>query len=93
MKAQGAFEYMLIVTALLAIMIPVWVYVTNVQYQTNSQLTLSYARNTVEKLVAAADLVYSQGPPAKVNMQVYIPPDVKNITFINTTSQQSEKWK
>lgn len=82
---------MIIVTAVLAFMIPIWTYATGVQHQTNSQLTLSYAESTVKKITSAADLVYSQGPPAQVNLKVYIPNGIKNITFLSQTMVMSVK--
>ena len=72
-KAQVAIEYMTIVGIALAFLIPIWVYVTQLQYQTETQLSASYARNTIDNIVYTANLVYSQGPPAKVPLNVYIP--------------------
>jgi uncharacterized protein (UPF0333 family) len=85
MKAQPAFEYMLIVIIALAFMIPVWVYVTSVKTETTDELSLSYAKNAVEKMASTADLVYSQGPPAKVKVKVYIPNGVYGFNVTNNT--------
>ena len=48
---------------------------------TNEALQKSYARNAVEKLASAADLVYVQGPPAKVTVRVRIPDNVESVNI------------
>ena len=82
---QVAFEYMIIVAAVLVFLIPVWTYVSGVQMQAGSELSISYARNAAEQIADTAGLVYSQGPPAKVNMRIYIPSGVEEINIIGKT--------
>jgi len=84
-KAQAAFEYMVIVIIALGFMIPIWLYVTSVKSNTTQELSLSYAKNTVEKLASTADLIYSQGAPAKVKVNVYIPDGVIGYLLANYT--------
>ena len=84
-KAQIALEYMLIVLIVLAFLVPVWLYVTSVQHETNNELTFSYAKNTVDKIASTSDLIYSQGPPAKVKVRVYIPGGVIGYNITNNT--------
>ncbi len=76
---------MIIVAAVLVFLIPVWTYVSGVQMQAGSELSISYARNAAEQIADTAGLVYSQGPPAKVNMRIYIPPGVEEINIIGKT--------
>lgn len=85
MRAQVAFEYMMIVAILLAFLAPIWIYMSGVQSQTSSQLALSYAKNAVQKVADAADLVYSQGSSAKLRVSVYIPSGVEGSTILNHT--------
>ena len=73
MKLQIAMEYLIIVGVVLVFLIPIWVYVTVSQNEALGDLSLSYARTAVEKLRSAADMVYSQGAPAKVRQNVYFP--------------------
>ncbi|RLJ09600.1 MAG: hypothetical protein DRP15_03155 [Candidatus Aenigmatarchaeota archaeon] len=82
MKAQAAFEYLMIFGVIIAFITPVWIYLSSIQSQTNSQLLLSYAKNAAEQIVDAAELVYSQGPPAKIKIKVYIP----NVVSANITN-------
>jgi len=83
-KAQVAFEYIVIVMLVLAFIVPVWVYVSGMEKDAMEQLSLSYAKNAVENIASTADLVYSQGPPAKLSLRIYIPDGVQ---AINITSR------
>ncbi len=85
MRAQAAFEYMLVVIIALAFMAPVWAYISSVKTETTDELSLSYAKNSVDKLASTADLIYSQGPPAKVRVNIYIPANVQGYDMINNT--------
>lgn len=84
-KLQAAFEYLVIVSIVLVFMIPIWAYVTSTQRDTSIELALTYAKNTANQIADASNLVYSQGPPAKVKINVYIPYGVDNITILNNT--------
>ncbi|MCK4496554.1 MAG: hypothetical protein KAU24_00035 [Candidatus Aenigmarchaeota archaeon] len=84
-KLQAAFEYLVIVSIVLVFMIPIWAYVTSTQRDTSTELALTYAKNTANQIADASNLVYSQGPPAKVKINVYIPYGVDNITILNST--------
>jgi len=84
-KLQAAFEYLAIVSIVLVFMIPIWIYVTSTQHETTTELTLTYAKNAANQIVDASNLVYSQGPPAKVSINVHIPYSIENITIVNNT--------
>lgn len=79
MKAQTSFEFMVIAIFVLAFVTPVWVYLSQVQLQTNDQFTLSYAKNAVTQIAKKADLVYSQRMGAVVKVELYIPSGVEQI--------------
>lgn len=85
LKSQAAFEYMIIVAIVLSFIIPVWSYVSSVQTRSSIDLSLKYAKNAVERLTETIDAVYSQGPPAKVKLKLYIPKYVEKIEMINNT--------
>ena len=84
-RAQSALEYIIIVSMVLVFMIPIWTYVSSMQNQTSAELSLTYAKNTANQIADAANLVYSQGPPAKLKINVYIPYGVENVTIVNST--------
>jgi uncharacterized protein (UPF0333 family) len=85
MRGQVSFEYMMIFGLAIAFAIPVWLYVTSLQQDTGQELSLSYARNAVNQITSSADLVYSQGPPAKVRLNVYIPSGIESVNITNRT--------
>jgi uncharacterized protein (UPF0333 family) len=85
MKAQAAFEYMLIVIIVLAFLIPLWSYMITVNSEASDELVLSYAKNTVDSITSTSDLVYSQGPPAKVRVSVFIPSGIQQTNITNKT--------
>lgn len=82
MKVQAALEYLILVSMVLLFIVPIWAYTYSMEKYAKSDLSLTYAKNDVQKIVSAADLVYSQGPPAKVEIVVYIPPQVYNVTVV-----------
>lgn len=85
MMAQAAVEYFVIAAMVMMFMIPVWVHITTTQQNAGFELSLSYARNSVKQITDAASLVHSQGAPAKINIKVYIPSGVDNVSIIGKT--------
>jgi hypothetical protein len=73
MKAQVSVEFMIIFGIALGFAIPVWIYVYSMQQSAGEELSISYAKNAASQIASASDLVYTQGPPAKVRLNVYIP--------------------
>ncbi len=81
MKAQVAFEFMVMVMVLLAFIIPIWAYVSNVQQSAIQELSASYAKNAINNIADTANLLYSQGPPAKAALKIYIPEGIENVNI------------
>lgn len=81
MKAQTAFEYMIIAMFVLAFLTPVWIYISQLQVQTTDEFALSYAKNAVIQIAKKADLIYSQRMDAKIKIEVYIPRGVQEINI------------
>jgi uncharacterized protein (UPF0333 family) len=81
MRAQSSFEYMMIFALAIAFAIPVWIYVASLQQSARDELSISYAKNAASQITSAADLVYTQGPPAKVRLSVYVPSRVQDINI------------
>jgi uncharacterized protein (UPF0333 family) len=84
-RGQAAFEYLVIISLILVFLTPIWAYVTSMQQQTNVELMLTYAKNAANQIADASNLVYSQGPPAKVRINIYIPYSVENVTIVNNS--------
>lgn len=85
MRGQTAFEFMVMVIFILAFITPIWVYLFQVQSQTNDQFVLSYAKNAVTQIAKKADLVYSQRLDARVKIEVYIP---RGVEYINISGNE-----
>jgi hypothetical protein len=100
MRAQAAIEYFVIAGMVMMFMIPIWAYIVTTQQQTTQELSLSYTRNAAKQMADAASLVHSQGSPAKINVKVYIPNGITNVSIVNKTiifhvltgPQESEVW-
>lgn len=85
MRGQTAFEYMIMAIFILMFLMPIWVYMTQVQAQAADEFRLSYAKNAVTQIAKKADLIYSQRLGAKIKMEVYIPSGVE---YVNITGNE-----
>jgi uncharacterized protein (UPF0333 family) len=85
-KAQTAMEYLLIVGIALALVTPIWIYVTSFEGRSAEQLSLSYAQVAVDRLADSADLVYSQGPPARLRLKVHVPSGIEEVNITQRTA-------
>jgi uncharacterized protein (UPF0333 family) len=83
MRAQAAMEYLSIIGIVLVFVIPIWAYLITLEQATSSEFSLSYSKNAARQIADASSLVYSQGPPAKISFQIYVPAGVENILIDN----------
>lgn len=85
MKAQVSVEYIIIISVALTVLIFISLYSTKYIQGYREDSAVSTAGNTVRKIGENADWVFSQGPPAKVTVEIYIPEGVEEITLENRT--------
>ncbi|HLC59628.1 MAG TPA: hypothetical protein VJH34_03830 [archaeon] len=85
MKAQSAIEYFIIISIGLMIIIPYLVYSNSLLLGYKDDSNVNAAKNAVNKLGQNADWVFSQGEPAKITTEVFIPDGLTAIQFINNT--------
>jgi hypothetical protein len=85
MKSQVAVEFLIIVSVAFMILIPLSVYLNQSLIGYKDTNKISKAWNTVKKLGESADWVYSQGPPAKLSIEIYIPDDLEEVSLENNT--------
>ena len=52
----------------------------------SSQVGLDSAYRAVDKMRAAADFVYVHGHPSRTEINVYIPPNIENLTIRDTNN-------
>jgi hypothetical protein len=83
MKAQSASEFLIIVSVALTILIPLILLVNQSLMGYSDDTKISLAKEAVKKLGDNADWVFSQGPPAKVTVEVYIPDGVESVSINN----------
>jgi len=85
MKAQIATEYLIIVSFALMVLIPYVLYLQNVSQNFSEDNSLTVASNSVQKIGQTVDWVYSQGEPAKLKIQIFVPNNVKSISLASKT--------
>jgi uncharacterized protein (UPF0333 family) len=93
MKAQAAMEYMMLFSISLLIIGVLW-YVSN-ENITDTQWALQFTnvKNALEKIVHNADVVYLQGPPAKIYIDVYFPETVEKVYIVDSAVLVEMKWR
>jgi len=85
MKAQVAIEYMIIAGIGLMLVLMSTNYLLKTFQSYSDENKISLAKNTVYKIGENSDLVFSQGPPAKVKIEINIPDRIQEISFPNNT--------
>lgn len=85
MKAQAATEYVAIIAIGLLILIPIVAYLNDLYISYRDENKIASAKAAAIKMTSISNWVFSQGEPAKNIIQVYIPPDVERINFVNNS--------
>lgn len=85
MKGQVATEYIILAGFGLMLVLLSANQLYQIFYSYLDQNRISIAKNTVDHIGETADLVFSQGPPARVKIKIEIPSSVKEISFSNRT--------
>lgn len=83
MKAQVALEYLVIVSVALLILVPLVLYANQMFLGYKENTRISLAKNAVKKIGEHADWVYSQGRPARNEIQVYMPDGIEEASLEN----------
>ena len=81
-RGQASLEYLAVIAFTLSALLVVWAYVSGTTSSTQQELNVAYAKQVVLKLRDAADLVYSQGPPAQFVVEVNVPEGVKEASVL-----------
>lgn len=85
-KAQASTEIMITVAFVVTIMFPLLLVAYLQSTNVSDQLGAQQAQQTVTKLANYADIVGAEGYPAKISVQVFMPPNIENITIGNSTA-------
>jgi len=81
MFGQAAFEYLLLFSLILGILSFLTFYAQQMTVRNREEIMISNAGIAVNKIVEAADIVYSQGKPSQITLSIYIPESVDSIVF------------
>ena len=91
MKAQASMEYMFLFGFSLIVVGVLWsVSGSNIE-DTKWELSMGYAKNSLNKIIQTADSVYVQGMPAETYITVEMP-DNCNAVYIGGNSISIEMW-
>lgn len=85
MKGQAGVEYLIIISVALLILFPLIYNANKLLIAYEDENKISSAKNAVKKLGENADWVFSQGSPAKITIEVYIPKGIDEISIDNST--------
>jgi uncharacterized protein (UPF0333 family) len=83
MWGQAAFEYLLLFSLILGILTFLTFYAQQMTDRNREEIMISNAEIAVNKIVEAADIVYSQGKPSQITLSIYISERVDSIVFSN----------
>jgi hypothetical protein len=75
-KGQSAFELMLIFMVGVSLLTPAMLYAMSTRNNYAESYGVTAGQNAVDRVTEAADVVFLQGPPAKIQVTVYIPDNV-----------------
>ena len=81
MKGQTAIEYLLLFSLVFVILTLLTSYAQDITERNREEIIMSNAVIAVNKIVEAANIVYTQGKPSKITFSVYIPEKVHSIEF------------
>ncbi|MDO8740018.1 MAG: hypothetical protein Q7J54_00400 [Candidatus Woesearchaeota archaeon] len=80
-RGQASTEYMIIIGFVALVLIPLIVIFYKQGASTKDQITTSEADQIAKKITDAADSVYYMGEPSKMTLKLYMPENVKEISF------------
>jgi uncharacterized protein (UPF0333 family) len=92
-KAQASMEYILLFSFSLLIVGVLWYVSNNNIEEVQWELQLANAKNSLEKIVHNADVVYLQGPPSRVYIEIYLPENVKNVYIAGNSVTMEMYWR
>jgi hypothetical protein len=84
-KSQIALEYLIVVALAVSILTPILLYANQTLQTQRENNELILARNSVNKIGQTVDWVFSQGFPAKAEIEIYVPRGVEEINISGKT--------
>ncbi|MBD3388485.1 MAG: hypothetical protein GF416_05385 [Candidatus Altiarchaeales archaeon] len=85
-RGQASLEYM-VMLALSLVVFSAVLYVTGMLISTSSiQVGVDSAHRAVEKMRSSADFVYVHGHPSRTEINVYMPPNIEEVSIPETNN-------
>jgi len=88
-RGQVAIEYMTMLGLSLIALLAIWIYVNSSNENVKQDLRVEFARQTVFRIADAANMVYAQGPPAKMYVEINNPEGITSV--VPYTEAQCDK--
>ncbi len=85
MRGQVAFEYLMIFSIVLALILILIMYSGEITLRNQEDIRVSNAITAVNKIVEAANIVSTQGKPSQITLFVYFPEEIQEIEFNEKT--------
>jgi len=82
-RAQASLEYMVMLALSLGIFASILYVVSNLISTSSVQIGLDSAVRASTRLREAADFIYVHGHPSKTQINVYIPPNVEEVSIVD----------
>lgn len=82
MRGQTAFEYLLMFSIILTILLILTYYAQDITESNEEDINSANAVIAVNKIAEAADIVYTQGNPSQITLSIYIPDNVNSVVFV-----------
>ncbi len=84
-KAQVAMEYLMVVSFVILMTIPLIAVFVNQSTNFNDEVSLSQSNKAAQRIIDTANTVYYLGPPSKRTISVYFPEGIRNLTIQNNS--------
>jgi hypothetical protein len=84
-RGQASTEIMITVAFVVTIMFPLLLIAYLQSTNVSDQLGVQQAQQTVTKITNYADVIGSEGYPSRMSVQIFMPPNIENITVGNST--------
>jgi uncharacterized protein (UPF0333 family) len=85
MRGQVAFEYLMIFSIVLALILILIMYSGEITLRNQEDIRVSNAITAVNKIAEAANIVSTQGKPSQITLFVYFPEEIQEIEFDEKT--------
>lgn len=93
MKAQTSLEYILIVGFSLLVVGVLWTTSVSDMDNTQWELNLASAKNSVNRIANTADIAYVHGSPTQIYLSVDFPSNIENVYIQGNSVTLELRWK